>query len=87
MPLFKYQLLCGELWRSLFLWATFLLHTVSNLLFWALNGAVASGLHDLSFLTQKLRPRLGMIRTLVREGNGNPLQYSCLANPMDGGAL
>ena len=21
-----------------------------------------------------------------REGNGNPLQYSCLANPMDGGA-
>ena len=22
----------------------------------------------------------------VREGNGSPLQYSCLANPMDGGA-
>ena len=21
------------------------------------------------------------------EGNGNPLQYSCLGNPMDGGAL
>ena len=21
-----------------------------------------------------------------REGNGNPFQYSCLANPMDGGA-
>ena len=21
-----------------------------------------------------------------REGNGTPLQYSCLANPMDGGA-
>ena len=21
------------------------------------------------------------------EGNGTPLQYSCLANPMDGGAL
>ena len=21
-----------------------------------------------------------------REGNGNPLQYSCLENPMDGGA-
>ena len=21
------------------------------------------------------------------EGNGNPLQYSCLDNPMDGGAL
>ena len=22
----------------------------------------------------------------MREGNGNPLQYSCLENPMDGGA-
>ena len=24
--------------------------------------------------------------TTLGEGNGNPLQYSCLANPMDGGA-
>ena len=23
---------------------------------------------------------------MLREGNGNPLQYSCLANPMDGGS-
>ena len=23
---------------------------------------------------------------LIEEGNGNPLQYSCLENPMDGGA-
>ena len=23
---------------------------------------------------------------ILREGNGNPLQYSCLENPMDGGA-
>ena len=23
---------------------------------------------------------------LAREGNGTPLQYSCLENPMDGGA-
>ena len=22
----------------------------------------------------------------IGEGNGNPLQYSCLGNPMDGGA-
>ena len=32
---------------------------------------------------------LGLIRGLGRspgEGNGNPLQYSCLENPMDGGA-
>ena len=27
---------------------------------------------------------LGLGRSL-REGNGNPLQYSCLENPMDGG--
>ena len=26
------------------------------------------------------------IITLYREGNGTPLQYSCLENPMDGGA-
>ena len=24
--------------------------------------------------------------TIVGEGNGTPLQYSCLENPMDGGA-
>ena len=27
-----------------------------------------------------------MVRGLDREGNGTPLQYSCLENPMDGGA-
>ena len=26
------------------------------------------------------------LRTLSGEGNGTPLQYSCLENPMDGGA-
>ena len=26
------------------------------------------------------------IRAEIREGNGTPLQYSCLENPMDGGA-
>ena len=26
------------------------------------------------------------IRSCPGEGNGNPLQYSCLENPMDGGA-
>ena len=32
---------------------------------------------------------LGLIpgqEDLLGEGNGNPLQYSCLENPMDGGA-
>ena len=27
-----------------------------------------------------------LFNMLSREGNGNPLQYSCLENPMDGGA-
>ena len=26
------------------------------------------------------------VRQIFREGNGTPLQYSCLENPMDGGA-
>ena len=26
------------------------------------------------------------LKALCREGNGTPLQYSCLENPMDGGA-
>ena len=26
------------------------------------------------------------VRTFIGEGNGTPLQYSCLENPMDGGA-
>ena len=31
-------------------------------------------------------PRLGFLN-IYGEGNGTPLQYSCLENPMDGGAL
>ena len=26
-------------------------------------------------------------RLVIREGDGTPLQYSCLENPMDGGAF
>ena len=29
---------------------------------------------------------IGNACILLGEGNGNPLQYSCLENPMDGGA-
>ena len=29
---------------------------------------------------------LGGSKITAREGNGNPFQYSCLENPMDGGA-
>ena len=46
-------------------------------------------------MAQRLKHLLAMRETRVRslgredspgEGNGNPLQYSCLENPMDGGA-
>ena len=30
---------------------------------------------------------LSHVVLLFGEGNGNPLQYSCLENPMDGGGL
>ena len=30
--------------------------------------------------------KLGNIVVVIGEGNGTPLQYSCLENPMDGGA-
>ena len=33
-----------------------------------------------------LQRELAGARDFPREGNGNPLQYSCLENPMDGGA-
>ena len=29
---------------------------------------------------------LGKLNLIIGEGNGTPLQYSCLENPMDGGA-
>ena len=32
------------------------------------------------------RPHFHFSLSCVGEGNGNPLQYSCLANPRDGGA-
>ena len=48
-----------------------------------------------SLVAQRLKALPAMRETWVRslgwkdspgEGNGNPLQYSCLENPMDGGA-
>ena len=43
-----------------------------------------------SLVAQRLKRLPAMQETWVGkitgEGNGNPLQYSCLGNPMDGGA-
>ena len=52
-----------------------------------MNSSHSSGLRlvpglFLSFLTCKM----GLLGRLIGEGNGIPLQYSCLENPMDGGA-
>ena len=53
------------------------------------NSAVATGLEKVSF-----HPKKGNAKecsnyctiALISQGNGTPLQYSCLENPMDGGA-
>ena len=61
------------------------------------NSAAATGLEKVSFhsnpFKRKAMPKnaqtnaqLHSSHTLVGEGNGTPLQYSCLENPMDGGA-
>ena len=41
---------------------------------------------DHELFIAKLRPKLKEVGKTTREGNGTPLQYSCLENPMDGGA-
>ena len=38
---------------------------------------------DISYWREKIYYK---VRARIREGNGTPLQYSCLENPMDGGA-
>ena len=40
----------------------------------------------LSLLLPPRKQKLGGCRGLIGEGNGNPLQYSCLENPMGRGA-
>ena len=35
---------------------------------------------------ETLKPIWAVLSRLLGEGNDNPLQYSCLENPMDGGA-
>ena len=40
----------------------------------------------LDSITNSMDLSLSKLQEVVGEGNGNPLQYSCLENPMDGGA-
>ena len=78
----------SQTWRSIFIF-TFHFHaleketvTQSSVLAWRIpgtgepRGLPSMGLHRIRHYWSEL----------AGEGNGNPLQYSCLENPMDGGA-
>ena len=41
---------------------------------------------DIRYLTNTIGYILLYSNRFIREGDGTPLQYSCLENPMDGGA-
>ena len=47
-------------------------------------GIVGTYLNIIEVIYDKLTAVL--ILNIIGEGNGTPLQYSCLENPMDGGA-
>ena len=49
----------------------------------SLAGSSPSGHKELG-MTERLHFHFSL--SCIGEGNGNPLQYSCLENPMDGGA-
>ena len=42
--------------------------------------------HSSILAPRHLQKNVGAQRNITGEGNGTPLQYSCLENPMDGGA-
>ena len=44
-------------------------------------------MHVCSLYKILLQNYIGVCSSFIREGNGNPLQYSCLENPVDRGAL
>ena len=44
---------------------------------------IRKGVHQSCLLSPWL---FNLSAEYIREGNGNPLQYSCLENPMNGGA-
>ena len=47
-------------------------------------GRLQSWGHKELVMTERLHFRFSL--SCIGEGNGNPLQYSCLENPRDGGA-
>ena len=53
--------------------------------FWPLRASLVAQTVESACNAEDLGPIPGSGRS-PREGNGNPLQYSCLGNPMDGEA-
>ena len=56
-----------------------------------LYGPTLTSVHDhsfdyLNFVSKEMSLLFNMLPRFVGEDNGTPLQYSCLENPMDGGA-
>ena len=39
-----------------------------------------------AYLKKQEKSQINNLTPYLQQGNGNPLQYSCLENPMDGGA-
>ena len=62
-------------------------HTICDL-FWPASFTSIMPLRFIHIVTgyQYFIPFYGWVMIHVGEGNGNPLQYSCLENPRDGGA-
>ena len=56
------------------------------LLYYIYTGFPCSSVGKESAFKQKTQFRLLSWEDFPREGNGNPLQYACLENPMDRGA-
>ena len=50
------------------------------------KGMFEPSYNDLKFTAQNHKLPLHQPSKVSREGNGTPLQYSCLENPMDGEA-
>ena len=54
--------------------------------FIGIKGKTFQAKRDIGLVTGRGKKHLEMNRIKFGEGNGTPLQYSCLENPMDGGA-
>ena len=61
--------------------------TVSDFIFWGSKiTADGDGSHEIKRHLLLGRKVMSNLDSISREGNGTPLQYTCLENPMDGGA-